>query len=276
MKNESFLHQKKVRAMGLILAVISSLSLMLGLILIGYHLKPEIDSGPLSVDLFTELEELKLPDIKLQDITDAELAEALKPHYEAAKPYLPEGTTLQTYTDNAIHWLRTEGHEILPQPAEYLIEDYLDGQNPLLPEGISPDTTVRELVAKDHAFFEAHLGSYRLVLILTGLFYATLAVIILRMALAWRKEHPFGPATVRGLRWLGVIFLVQFFGSFLATPFLPYAEYTDLLSYSVMYDLAVETLFTSGANLSCGIVFLTLSWVMEHGRNMKEEQSLTI
>jgi hypothetical protein len=32
----------------------------------------------------------------------------------------------------------------------------------------------------------------------------------------------------------------------------------------------------TGASLTCAIVFLTLSWVFEYGRKMKEEQALTI
>ena len=39
-------------------------------------------------------------------------------------------------------------------------------------------------------------------------------------------------------------------------------------------DLATN--FGIGASLSCGIVFLTLSWVVEYGQKMKEEQALTI
>jgi hypothetical protein len=93
------------------------------------------------------------------------------------------------------------------------------------------------------------------------------------MALAWRREDPFGPATIRGLRWLGLLFLVQFLALFVAEVFVPDSGLSELSIYSTMFaDLSSG----DGASLTSAIVLLTLSWVLEYGRKIKEEQSLTI
>ena len=140
---------------------------------------------------------------------------------------------------------------------------------------MTADTTVSELMNKDRAFFESHAGIYRWLLFGWVLFFAVVAVVILRMALFWRREDPFGRGTTGSLRALGILFVAQFVIG-LVLPFLiPSSGYGEVVSYSAMFDeLALSS--GTGATLSCGIVFLTLSWVLEQGRKMKEEQALTI
>lgn len=156
-----------------------------------------------------------------------------------------------------------------------LAEQIPDSAALFFPEGVTAETTVRELMEKDRAFFEAHTGTYRWIVFGWATFFAVVAVVILRMALSWRREDPFGRGTVLGLRWLGLLFLTQFVVGWVLVFFIPSSRYGELVPYSVMFD---ELVFWSGAgaSLSCGLVFLTLSRVVEYGRKMKEEQALTI
>lgn len=161
-----------------------------------------------------------------------------------------------------------------PLPAD-LATEIPDAASLFFPEGVTAETTVRELMEKDSAFFESHSGTNRWIFIGVTIFFAAVSLVILRMALSWRREDPFGRGTVLGLRWLGFLFLTQFVVSLFFTFLVPSSGYITLLQYSQRFDdlvLASE----SGASLSCGIVFLTLSWVVEYGRKMKEEQALTI
>lgn len=159
-------------------------------------------------------------------------------------------------------------------PAE-LAEEIPDAASLFFPEGVTAETTVRELMEKDRAFFEVRSGTYRWIALGCVIFFAAVAAVILRMALSWRREDPFGRGTVLGLRWLGLLFLTQFVVGWFLVFFIPSSRYGELVPYSVMFD---ELVFWSGAgaSLSCGLVFLTLSRVVEYGRKMKEEQALTI
>ena len=109
--------------------------------------------------------------------------------------------------------------------------------------------------------------------LIAAAFFALVSLVVLRMALAWRREDPFGPGTIRGLRWLGFLFLVQFLARFVAVAVVPESGFSELNFYSAMFD---DLGSGDGASLTCAIVFLTLSWVLEYGRKMKEEQALTI
>jgi hypothetical protein len=158
---------------------------------------------------------------------------------------------------------------------EEILEEGPDFESIFLPEGVTMETTVRELMEKDREFFEAHTGVYRWSFFGSVAFFAVVAVVILRMALSWRKQDPFGPGTTNGLRWLGILFLAQFVVGWVLLFLLPSSGYDDLVIYRTMVDDLITDSGT-GAGLSCGIVFLTLSWVLEQARKMKEEQALTI
>lgn len=156
-----------------------------------------------------------------------------------------------------------------------VLEELPDIESTFLPEGVRMDSTVRELMEKDREFFGAHTSAYRWTLFGWVVFFAVVAVVILRMALSWRSEDPFGPGTTNGLRWLGILFLTQFVVGLVLSFLVPSSGYSDLVIYSTMFeDLAADS--GTGATLSCGIVFLTLSWVLEQARKLKEEQALTI
>lgn len=159
-------------------------------------------------------------------------------------------------------------------PAE-VMEEIPDSASLFFPEGVTAETTVGELMEKDRAFFESHSGFYRWTLLGWAAFFAAVAVVILRMAVGWRREDPFGRGTILGLRWLGLLFLAQFIVGLVLVFLIPSSGYGELVTFSVMLD---ELAFSSatGVPLSCGIVFLTLSWVVEYGQKMKEEHALTI
>ena len=196
------------------------------------------------------------------------------------------GTTLAVISGLALLMWGTMSLMILFSPStflttapislpEELAEEFPELEVILLPEGIKMETTVRELMEKDLAFFEAHSGTYRWLVFGWILFFAVVALVIFRMALSWRREDPFGPRTTGGLRWLGILFLAQFVCSFLMVYMVPTSGYGDVVQNSASFD-ELAAFSGNGATLSCGIVFLTLSWVLEQGRKLKEEQALTI
>jgi hypothetical protein len=278
MTTETYPHQKRVRAMGTALAVISSLALLASVLtpvalfifpswLLGFDNKEDLT-------YFERLAGEKVPDP--QTANDEELRSHFETRFETAQPDLPEGTSRETFANTMTYFVRMRAGETVFLPEEVSLKDTVDPAFPdlsLLPGGLTVDTPVRELILKDRAFFEAHYDRYRLMVILTAAFFAIMSLVVLRMALAWRREDPFGPGTIRGLRWLGFLLLVQFLATFVVVMIAPNTGFTELSFYSGMFD---DITTGDGASLTCAIVFLTLSWVLEYGRKMKEEQALTI
>jgi hypothetical protein len=220
---------------------------------------------------FERLAGEKVPDPRTAN--DEELRSHFETRFESARPDLPKGTTRETFANTMIYFLRMQAGETHFLPEEVALEETVDPDFSLLPGGLTADRPIRELILKDRAFFEAHAGHYRLMVILTAAFFSIVSLVVLRMALSWRREDPFGPGTIRGLRWLGLLFLVQFLADIFAVVIVPDSGFSELSIHSAMFD---DLSSGDGASLTCAIVFLTLSWVLEYGRNMKEEQALTI
>jgi hypothetical protein len=144
-----------------------------------------------------------------------------------------------------------------------------------LPAGITPETTVRELMERDRTFFNENRQTIRgLSIFATGLLIL-ISVVILRLALAWRRADAFGRITIIGLRCLGALLIVQFIAGWIVDSFIARPTHGEIFTHSVVSELPVMLLVV-GLNLSTGIVFLILSWVLEYGRRIKEEQALTI
>jgi|GEM_PF-4262208 len=145
-----------------------------------------------------------------------------------------------------------------------------------LPEGISLDMTVEELLKADREFMREHFGLFSIHGVLSLLFYIAVAVLFLKIASAWRKAEPFSGATIIGMRYLGILLLAQFLFGFVYEAFVP-ESLSELLISSYLYDMSLDMVAGSyGPNLEAGILFLTLSWVLEYGRNIAEEQDLTV
>lgn len=145
-----------------------------------------------------------------------------------------------------------------------------------LPEGITLDMTVGELLAADHSFLQSHMGLFGVHFSMALIFYIVLSVILLRIAIAWRRAEPFQKTTVLGLRWLGILLLGQWVSGIIYQWLAP-NSLSMLLTNSTLYDLALGLFSgTYGVNLEASIIFLTLSWVLEHGRMLKDEQDMTI
>lgn len=148
------------------------------------------------------------------------------------------------------------------------------GASPL-PADISPETTVRELMERDRVFLDGNRQTFQKYAILgTGILILN-SVLILRLALAWRRADAFGRITIIGLRCLGALMIVQFLGGLIAGSTFVQPTHEQVFNYGLVYDWPV-TLLLAGPNLSAGIIFLILSWVLEYGSKIKEEQALTI
>lgn len=167
-----------------------------------------------------------------------------------------------------------EGVEGLEESEREAIDDA--DLTEFLPEGVTLDMTVRELIEADRQFLSDHLRLTGIHSFLTLLIYILIAILFLRIALAWRKADPFSRSTIVGLRWLGAIMLIQFFGGIVYGIFIPHS-FTWILQGSEFYDTALESMIGfQGPSLEFGILFITLSWVLEHGQQIKQEQELTV
>lgn len=147
-----------------------------------------------------------------------------------------------------------------------------------LPGEVTAETTVRELLEKDRAFFIENREPYQVLSILSAVFVVLSALVLLRLAWAWRRAEPFGRGTIIGLRSLGALLVAQFFTGWIAEAFAPQSELSllsELVSVTGVYDHSIA-LLAGGPVLSSGILFLILSWIVDYGRQIREEQALTI
>ena len=117
---------------------------------------------------------------------------------------------------------------------------------------------------------------YRVLSALSTVFMILFAIIFLRLALAWRRAEPFGRASIIGLRCLGALLVVQFIVGWSVHVFIPRAGHRALFLDTDIYEEPITFLAAGGPGLSSGILFLILSWVLDYGRRINEEQSLTI
>ena len=276
MEPEPLLHQKKVRTMGTILIIVSSLGALSSLALIPFAV---FSSLLLSQAIVTEhdLAEWALDDqeLSLSELSDSDLREALSETFEGQPMLMPDDTTVEQMVETSIYLLRKANGDELPLPADP-VEELMSPASILLPDGVTSETTIGELMQRDFDFFKEHSLTFRLLTIGISAFYVLISLIFLRLAIEWRKGDPFGKVTIIGLRWLGVIFLLQFVLSQFLPFLVPESELSYLFLFSHLYDMPVDAFLTGGAPLSCGILFLILSWVLDHGNKMKEEQALTI
>jgi Protein of unknown function (DUF2975) len=144
-----------------------------------------------------------------------------------------------------------------------------------LPAGITPETTVRELMERDRTFFNENRQTIRVLSIVATGFLILISVVFLRLALAWRRAEAFGRITIIGLRCLGVLLIVQFIAGWIVDFFIARPAHGEIFTHSVVSELPVMLLVV-GPNVSTGILCLILSWVLDYGRRIKEEQALTI
>lgn len=165
----------------------------------------------------------------------------------------------------------TEG----PEEVERMMDEIVLEADPAF-EGISANTTVLELLERDRAFFRENQGLYRGLSALSAVFMVLFAIIFLRLALAWRSAEPFGRVSIIGLRCLGALLVVQFLVGWVVDSFIPRAGHRALFLETDLYEVPIMFLAGGGPGLSSGILFLILSWVLEYGRRIREEQALTI
>lgn len=176
-----------------------------------------------------------------------------------------------------VSWVLILPHTISltsPLPSQYSESDQKLEESQL-PAGITPETTVSELMERDRAFFNENRQTIRVISILATGFLILISVVILRLALAWRRADAFGRVTIIGLRCLGVLLIVQFIAGWIVNSFIARPAHGEIFTHSVVSEMPVMFLVV-GPNLSTGILFLILSWVLEYGRGIKEEQALTI
>jgi hypothetical protein len=148
-----------------------------------------------------------------------------------------------------------------------------------LPGDVTAEMTVRELLEKDRAFFIENRLPYQVLSILSAVFFVLSALVFLRLAWVWRRAEPFGRGTIIGLRCLGGLLVAQFFTGWIAEAFAPQSELSllsELVSVTGVYDHSIALLAGGGPLLSSGILFLILSWIVDYGRQIREEQALTI
>jgi hypothetical protein len=112
----------------------------------------------------------------------------------------------------------------------------------LLPVGITPETTVRELMQLDRTFFNENSQTIRVISILATGLWILISVVILRLALAWRRADAFGRATIVGMRHLGVLLIVQFIAGWIVDSSLGRAPLGEIFIHSGVSELPVMLL----------------------------------
>lgn len=144
-----------------------------------------------------------------------------------------------------------------------------------LPEGISMETTVQELLEYDRNFFEENKGRYWAFSSLTAFYVLAFAILCIRLALSWRKSEVFGRPSIIGLRLLGFLLVFEScVGWFII--FFPESWHVDTFFWSDLYQSSIDFVLAGTPTLATGIMFLILSWVLDYGRMIKQDQALTI
>ncbi len=146
-----------------------------------------------------------------------------------------------------------------------------------LPKGITAEMTVAEVLEKDRAFLQKHIKRFAYYGIGSGILYFIIAFYLLRIARAWRRGEPFAWPMIQGLRTIGWVMLVQFVVGMKHYIFTAPDSNWSVVAYSQLFDEMLAG-FAGGqiGQLEGAILFLTLSWVLQHGRNLKQEQELTV
>ncbi|MDX1680305.1 MAG: DUF2975 domain-containing protein [Akkermansiaceae bacterium] len=139
---------------------------------------------------------------------------------------------------------------------------------------LSLDTTVGELIEMDRSYAQEARSGFLLHLFSISVLYLAYALIFLRLAMAWRRAESFARPTIRGLRWLGLLHLMQFTISLIMDLRCSRPDH-DIYLVTHMYQ-GIITAAGMSPVLSTGILLLILSWVLDYGRRLQEEQSLTI
>lgn len=145
-----------------------------------------------------------------------------------------------------------------------------------LPEGLTLESSVRDLIKHDREFLANNHSMYRNLSLLSAAFILLSAFIFLRLALDWRKAIPFGRPAIIGLRCLGLLLVVQFVVSSIVLVLVPEPWHRELFLMSELHYSPVDFFIGGGPILSSGILFLILSWVLDYGRKIKDEQAFTI
>ena len=274
MEQENYPHKSKIHTLGKVLAILSLIALIsCPVIYIGLHLL----SSKTVMDLVMENPGVDgFPPI---DESNEEMMREVFSELYAEGPGLvslvPEGATEEQFVDTMMYIARSSAEPDLPMPDGILLEMVLP-EFVFLPGGITSESTVLELLDQDRIAFESNRGSFRLLSFFAVVYYGLMAGILLWMARAWMRGEPFGRPTILGLRYLGILFLIQYAAGFVVGFFMGKDILGVMLPYSTLYDVPLQLLASGGTGLSSGVLFLIMSWVLEHGRHLKEEQSLTI
>lgn len=112
----------------------------------------------------------------------------------------------------------------------------------------------------------------------TILFIVTMTF-ILKIAAAWRRGDVFGETPIRCFRILGWIYLIhgivgQVWG--MAAQFVGSTYTCELIYFSFFRDVLLMSFGMSGSGIEWGLLALTLSWILEHARLIRDEQELTV
>lgn len=144
-------------------------------------------------------------------------------------------------------------------------------------EVIQSTDTVATLMEADKEFLTTEFPTLAIAVTISSLIYCAIVFFVVRIGLAWRRKDVFAATTISSLHWIGVTYLISTVSGLGISIFGPLSLAHDVLIYSAMFDLLLVGSTASGIDsLSTGLLFIALSWVLKHGKLLKEENELTV
>ena len=137
----------------------------------------------------------------------------------------------------------------------------------------------RKILEWDYAAYQDHFWLTLFYIVVATMVFLVTMVLILKIAAAWKRGDVFGNSPIRCFRILGWIYLIhgiigQLWG--MTAQFVGNTHTAELIYFSFIRDVNLMGFSTSGTGIEWGLLCLTLSWILEHARLMRDEQELTV
>lgn len=133
-----------------------------------------------------------------------------------------------------------------------------------------------EFISEDLKFYVQHRWFVTGHLIFATTMGCISIFLLLRLSSCWIKGDVFSPRPIGCFRWMGILFISQ--GAIgLVYGFIAPMSPATLFSASTIYELSTMMVsMPPMGGIEAGIVLLTLAWILDWGRQLREEQELTV
>ncbi|MEM6883900.1 MAG: DUF2975 domain-containing protein [Verrucomicrobiota bacterium] len=147
----------------------------------------------------------------------------------------------------------------------------------LLPDGVTPATTVSELQQMEQEFLGQKSLGFMANLSLATVIQLSICWMLVRIGLCWKRNEAFGQRVIQSLFVIGLISVFHGLYGFVAGCFMDASLGGQVLLHSYLYDLImVGSQSGMVGSLTTGLLFIALSQVLKQGQVLKTEQELTV